>query len=121
VKHSLVEAARQRDEAATMESRLAAQIAELRREVDEIAARAAREGEREKQEILAEAERERERLTQQSRGEMEQGLAHARHELTAHAARLAARLAEQRLETGLTADDKRRLFRDNLARLERHS
>ena len=121
VQHSIAEAARQRDEAAQMETRLAAQIAALRGEVDEIAVRAKREGERERQEILADAERERQRLTQQARNEMEQGLAHARQELTAHAAQLAAGLAEQRLASHLTADDRKRLFRDNLARLERHS
>lgn len=120
VGHAIADANRQREEAAQMEGRLSAQIAELRREVDEIAARAKREGERERQEILADAERDRQRLTQQARNEMEQGLAHARQELTAHAARLAAQLAEQRLASGLTADDRKRLFRDNLARLERH-
>ena len=114
VQHSIAEAAQ-------METRLAAQIAALRGEVDEIAVRAKREGERERQEILADAERERQRLTQQARNEMEQGLAHARQELTAHAAQLAAGLAEQRLASHLTADDRKRLFRDNLARLERHS
>ena len=121
VQHSLADASRQREEVAQMEGRLAAQIAALRAEVDEIAARAKREGERERQEILADAERERQRLGQQARSEMEQGLAHARQELTAHAARLAAGLAEQRLASGLTADDRKRLFRDNLARLERRS
>jgi F-type H+-transporting ATPase subunit b len=119
VQHALADAARQREEAAQMEARLATQIAELRREVDEIAERAKREGEREKQEILADAERERQRLTQQAKSEVEQGLQHARQELTAHAARLAAGLAEQRLAGGLTSDDRKRLFRDNLARLER--
>ena len=121
MQRALADAKKQREEAATMESRLAAQIADLRREVDEIAVRAQREGERERQEILADAEHERQRLAQQARNEMEHGLARARQELTAHAARLAAGLAGERLERGLTADDRRRLFRDNLARLERHS
>ena len=57
--HQLAEAERQRGEAAGMESRLAAQIAELRHEVEEVAARAEREGQREHEEILAEADRER--------------------------------------------------------------
>jgi F-type H+-transporting ATPase subunit b len=118
IRHALAEADRQRAEAAAMESRLAAQIAELRREVDEVAARAAREGEREQREILAEAERERERLETAARTEVEQALVRARQELTAHAARLAAQLAEQRLTAGLTREDRKRIFRDNLARLE---
>jgi F-type H+-transporting ATPase subunit b len=117
--HALAEADRQRDEAASMESRVAVQIAELRREVDELSARAEREGQREREEILAEAAREANRVEQSARAEIAQGLQHARQQLTAHAARLASELAEQRLASGLTREDRKRLFRDNLARLER--
>jgi F-type H+-transporting ATPase subunit b len=118
IAHELAEADRQRAEAAGMESRLAAQIAELRQEVDEVAARADREGAREREEILAEAARERVRVEERARAEIAQGLLQAKQQLTAHAARLAADLAEQRLTAGLTREDRKRLFRDNLARLE---
>ena len=117
--HALAEADRQREEAAGMESRLAAQIAELRREVDELATRAEREGPREREEILAEAERESVRIETAARAEIAQGLQQAKLQLTAHAAKLATDLAEQRLAAGLTREDRKRLFRDNLARLER--
>ncbi len=119
IAHALADADRQREEAATMESRLAAQIAELRREVDELSARAEREGQREREEILAEAAREAARVEQSARTEIAQGLQQAQQQLTAHAARLATELAEQRLASGLTREDRKRLFRDNLARLER--
>jgi F-type H+-transporting ATPase subunit b len=119
VNHQLADAARQREEAAQMEGRLVAQIAELRHEVEELTARSEREAERERLEILAEAERERGRLEQSARTQIEQGLQQARQQLTAHAAKLSADLAEQRLESGLTREDRKRLFRDNLARLER--
>jgi ATP synthase F0 subunit b len=118
IAHELAEADRQRAEAAGMESRLAAQIAELRHEVDEVAARADREGAREREGILAEAARERVRVEERARAEIAQGLLQAKQQLTAHAARLAADLAEQRLTAGLTREDRKRLFRDNLARLE---
>jgi F-type H+-transporting ATPase subunit b len=117
--HQLADARRQQEEAATMGARLEAQIAELRREVEELSLRAEREGERERREILAEAERERARIETSVQVEIAQGLQQARHQLTAHAARLAAELAEQRLATGLSREDKKRIFRDNLARLER--
>jgi F-type H+-transporting ATPase subunit b len=117
--HALAEADRQRAEAAGMEGRLQAQIADLRREVDELAARAEREGQREREEILAEAQRESARIETAARGEIAQGLQQAKAQLTAHAARLATELAEQRLSSGLTREDKKRLFRDNLARLEK--
>ena len=117
--HALAEADRQRAEAAGMEGRLAAQIADLRREVDELAARAEREGQREREEILAEAQRESARIETAARSEIAQGLQQAKAQLTAHAAKLATDLAEDRLSSGLTREDKKRLFRDNLARLER--
>lgn len=119
IRHALAEADRQREEAASMEARVTAQLAELRREMEELAARAEREGERERQEILDEAERERVRLQAATRNEIESSLHQARQQLTAHAARLAAQLAEERIAAGLTRDDRKRLFRDNLARLER--
>ena len=111
--HALAEADRLRAEAAGMEGRLAAQIADLRREVDELAARAERE------EILAEAQRESARIETSARAEIAQGLQQAKAQLTAHAAKLATDLAEDRLSSGLTREDKKRLFRDNLARLEK--
>ena len=117
--HALAEADRQRAEAAGMEGRLAAQIADLRREVDELAARAEREGQREREEILAEAQRESARIETAARSEIAQGLQQAKAQLTAHAAKLATDLAEDRLSSGLTREDKKRLFRDNLARLEK--
>jgi F-type H+-transporting ATPase subunit b len=117
--HQLAEAARQRTEAEQMESRLAAQIAELRHEVDELAVRVVREGEREQGEILAAAKAECARIEASARAEIAHGLHQARQQLTAHAARLAAGLAEQRLVSGLTREDRKRLFSDNLTRLER--
>ena len=117
--HAFAEADRQRAEAAGMEARIAAQIAELRHEVDELAARAEREGQREREEILAEAERESVRIETAARAEIAQGLQQAKQQLTAHAAKLATELAEQRLTAGLTREDRKRIFRDNLSRLER--
>ena len=102
-----------------MEARIAAQIAELRHEVDELAGRAEREGQREREEILAEAERESVRIETAARAEIAQGLQQAKQQLTAHAAKLATELAEQRLTAGLTREDRKRIFRDNLSRLER--
>ena len=87
--------------------------------MDALLERAERESEREREEILAEAARERERLAEQARAEIDQRLAQARKELTRHAVALASGLAEERLEKELTREDRRRLFDDNLVRLER--
>src|SRR5262249_28368491 len=117
IAHDLAEADRRRAEAQGMEARVAARIAELRREVEGLAARAGRDGAREREGIVAEAGRECDRIRSSVHAEIEQGVRQARQELTAHAARLAADLAGRRLESGLTRDDKKRLFRDNLDRL----
>ena len=119
IAHELAEADRQRAEVAGMEQRLAAKIAELETEIHEVGVRAEREGQRERVEIAAEAEREAARAAASARAEIAQGLEQARQQLTAHAAKLAAGLAGERLASGLTRDDKKRIFRDNLARLER--
>lgn len=118
IRHALEEAAEQQKEAAQMETRLREQIDELRREMDELLARAEREGERERQSIIEEAERERRRLEERTEDEIRRRLQEARAELTSHAVDLASRLARERIEGSLTAEDRKRLFRENLARLE---
>ena len=119
VTKALAEAERQRAEAEAMSEKLAAQVAALRAEVEELRERAEREGEREREEILREAARERDRIKQQTEDEIAHRLEQARQELTRHAVELASRLAEERLESTITADDRHRLFEANLARLER--
>lgn len=118
VRQALEEAQRQRREAEGMAATLAAQIEELRQEMDELLSRAEREGERERQEVLAQAEQEGERLRQGARREVQHRLEQARQELTRHAVDLASRLAEERMARELTPQDRRRLFRENLSRLE---
>jgi len=119
VEHALERASRQRADAEQMESRLTAKIDELRQEVDELADRSEREGERERREILAEAEREVARVQQQTKNEIEHHLQQARQDLTRHAAQLAGKLAGDRLAASVTGADRRRLFDDNLLRLEK--
>lgn len=115
---ALQEAERQRLEAEQMSEELKAEIATLRAEVSELRARAEREGEREREEILREAARERERVKEQTRNEVAHRLDEARDELTRHAVALASDLAERKLASEITEQDKRRLFERNLVRLE---
>lgn len=118
VRDSLAEAKRQQREARDMATKLSGQIAELQKEVEELRARADREGERERQEILAEAERERSRFEAQAEEEVRHRLQQAREELSQHAVALAGRLARQRVAAGMTESDRHRLFDLNLSRLE---
>lgn len=115
----LEEARERRAEAAKLVSGLGERIARLEEQIEEVLARGEAEGRREHEALLAQAERERERLLAQVQGEIDHRLAQARQELKRHTAALAAGLAREQLETELGPEERRRLFRRNLERLER--
>ena len=119
IEEGLREARERRAAAETLRATLGQKIAELEREVEELSRRAEAEGRREGEQILAQAQRERDRLLTQARGEIDYRLAQARQELKEYTATLAASLARERLESELSPADKRRLFEENVTRLER--
>lgn len=118
IKRNLEQAQVQQRESVAMREGLNARLAALEAEMQEMLQRARGEAERERQEILAQAERERERLLAQTREEIAHRLSQARHELTSYTAELAADLAREKVEREITPDDRKRLFEDNLRRLE---
>ena len=109
----------QRREVLEMKASLETQISELKAEMDQLLVRTETEGEKERERILAQAETERERLLAQTEEEIAMRMAQARNELTEFTASLAADLARQRIQREINPDDLRRLFDDNLERLER--
>lgn len=119
IRRNLELAAQQERESSGMRDSLAARVHALEQELNELVARARSEGERERAELLAQAERERARLFAQTREEIAHRLAQARAELTAHTAALAADLARERVARAITPEDRRRLFDENLRRLDR--
>lgn len=121
IREELDEARERRAEAADLQKTLGAKIAELESQIDEVMARADRDGRHEHDEILAQAEREKHRLLSQAEGEIEHRLEQARQELKDFTAELAADLARERLESDLGPDARKRLFRRNLDRLEREA
>ena len=118
IRKAYTEARRQNKEMAEMGDKLKGQIAELHQEVEDLKARAEREGQLERQAIVAQAEKERERILAQTKAEVDYRLEQARRELTRHTADLAAKLTRERLESEVTADDRSRLFAENVERLE---
>jgi F-type H+-transporting ATPase subunit b len=118
IRRNLRQARDQQAEAEEMRATLESKIADLRERMDELVARAEGEAERERQDIVEQAERERERFVKQTREEIAHRLARARQELTEFTADLAAELAQKTLESELGPDDRRRLFEENLRRLE---
>lgn len=118
IDEELEEARERRAEATALQAGLGAEIARLEEQIQEILERAETEGRREHDAVLAQAEGETERLVAQARGEIDHRVAQARQELERYTAELAARLAREKLERELGPADKKRLFRQNLARLE---
>jgi len=117
----LEEARERRAEAAELQAGLGAKVDALEEQIAEILARAESEGVKEHDAILEQAEREKERLLAQAQGEIGHRLAQARQELKDYTAELAARLAREQLERELGPEERRRIFRRNLSRLEEAS
>lgn len=121
IDEELQEARERRAEAAELQSGLGEKIARLEEQIRELRMRAETEGRREHDAVLSQAEADKERLLAQARGEIDQRLAQARQELERFTAELAARLAREKLERELGPAERKRLFRQNLARLEREA
>lgn len=121
IHEELAEARERRTEAAELQATLGTKVAALEAQIDEILERAETEGRREHDAILEQAERDKERLLAQAQGEIDHRVTQARQELKDFTAELSARLAREQLERELGPQDRRRIFRRNLSRLEEAS
>ncbi len=121
IREELDEARERRARAAELQATLGDRIAELERQMAALAERAEADGRLEHDRILEHAERESERLRAQARSEIERRLVQARQELKDFTATLAARLAREQLEREVGPEERKRIFRRNLARLEREA
>jgi F-type H+-transporting ATPase subunit b len=121
IHEELEEAREQRAEAAELQAGLGQKVAALEAQIEEILARAETEGHREHDAILEQAVHEQDRLLAQAQREIDHRLVQARQELKDFTAELSARLAREQLERELGREDRRRIFRRNLARLEEAS
>jgi F-type H+-transporting ATPase subunit b len=84
----------------------------------QIRERAKAEGEKQKQEMIAAAEAEAQKILASARGEVDNRIKHARHELTEYAGQLASERAEQLLREKTTDADRQKLFRESLKQVE---
>lgn len=121
ITEELQEARERRTEAGRLQTTVGEKVARLEEQIEELLERAEGEGRREHDAVLAQAEREQERLLAQARSEIDHRLAQARQELERYTAELAAGLARERLERELGPEERKRLFRANLVRLEREA
>jgi F-type H+-transporting ATPase subunit b len=103
--------------AAEMRETASAQLADIARKLDTLPAELAALKAQGAQDVVAEQARiaqaaalERERLVDQTRREIATRLRQARRELTAHAAELAIKVAEERIRRSITPEDQLRLM-----------
>lgn len=117
VERRLREAREQRAEAARLEAEIHERMARLDREVAEILARGAADGEAEKVALFERAEQEAERVRREARAEIGRRLSDAKEELRRTAADLVAGTARQIVEGQITEGDRRRLLEESVRRL----
>jgi len=118
IERRLQEAQERRAEAARLESEIHERMARLDREVAEILARGAAEGEAARAELIGRAEQDAENVRRQAEEEIGRRLEAARQELKRAAAELTAAAARELVAAQMTEEDRRRLLTESIARLE---
>ncbi|MGH9368808.1 MAG: hypothetical protein ACRD3M_14175 [Thermoanaerobaculia bacterium] len=118
VEERLREARERRAEAARFEAQIGERMARLEREVAQIRAQGAAEGEAEKRALFERAEREAERVRLESQAEIERRVAFAREDLKRAAADLIAAGAREHVSREITEEDRRRLLEESVSRME---
>ena len=104
----------ERDKALALASEMTARLASLEKEIAEIRARGAAEGENEKRAQIEAAARESETLRRNAGDEIERRLAAAKKELARAAADLAADRARDVVAGAITEEDRRRLLDESI-------
>ncbi len=118
VEERLKVAREQRAEAARFEAEIHERMTRLEREVAQIRAQGAADGEAEKRALVERAGQEAERIRQSSQEEIERRLTAAKAQLRDVASDLAAAEATRILSREINDEDRRRLLDDSVARLK---
>lgn len=112
------EAERLRAQAVRLAAEIHERLLRLDREIEDVRARGAAEGETQRTALYERADREAERVKREAVEEIERRLAAARDELRHAASDLVASSARQIVTREITQDDRRRLLEESVARLE---
>jgi len=118
VQREAEEARQRRAKADDMAAGIQARLTQLEKDIVQIRERAQAEGEKQKREMIAAAEAEAQKILASARGEVDNRIKHARHELTEYAGQLASERAEQLLREKTTDADRQKLFRESLKQVE---
>jgi F-type H+-transporting ATPase subunit b len=113
----LSDAENERAEAAQLRAEMEERTAKLSEEIASLQERLRQEGEREKAALEIQGEEEAKRLLEQVEREAGRRVDEAREGLAAEAAAVAAELSVELLQREMTAEDRRRIFDETLARL----
>ncbi len=111
------EARERRAEAARFETEIHARMAQLDRDVAEVRARGAADGEAARVELLDRADQEAGRVRHDVEAEIARRLTAAKDELRQTAAELTAAAARELVAGQITAEDRRRLLDESVSRL----
>ncbi len=112
------EAKERRAEAARLESEIHERMARLDRDLEEVRARGAAEGEAARAELMARADQDSERVRRDAEEEIGRRLAAAKEELRQAAADLTASAARELVAAQITPEDRRRLLDEGVTRLQ---
>jgi F-type H+-transporting ATPase subunit b len=110
IREQLEEARRAKEAAEAKLAEAAQRMARLEDELREMRATAEREAQEEYGRLVAAAERDAEKIVERTRQEINGMTRAAQNELRQHAATLAVQLAEEKIRTDMTPEDRARLF-----------
>ncbi len=117
IRYELKEARRKLAEAEELRAQVLKRLEEVEVEVEEIRARAEREGAAERERILASAEEEEKRLLRRVDDEIDRRTMETRQRLAEDTAALTAQLARELLEREITESDRERVLERSLVAL----
>lgn len=118
IEDDITEAERSRDEAVQMLENYKIQLADARREADELRDRGRREGERERSTIVTAAEGQRERILADTKQQIDAQSKAALQSVRGDVASIALAAAEKVARKSLTDDDHRRLVEEALQEID---
>jgi F-type H+-transporting ATPase subunit b len=110
IREQLVQAQQAREEAEAKLSAIEARMGHLDEELNQIKTSAEQEAQQEYQRLIADAERDAEKIIERARQEIDGMVRTASMALKAHVAELSVRLAEEKIRTEITDEDRSRLF-----------
>ena len=120
IEERILEARKQREEAARLETQIHERMARLDQELADVHARGLTEGEAARAALIQRADEETDRVRREAEEEITRRVAFATQELRRVAADLTAAAAIEKLSAEINEDDRRRLLAESIGALARN-